>query len=397
MAKKRLFTKLTIVLLLIAMMLPSMIDVAYASNAEVVGKTTYAQKGVVTASNLNFRTEATTSSKVISVLPRGTIVTILEETDDWLKVKYETYEGYLFKVYVETIYSNGIITATSLNVRSEPTVNSRSLILLNKGTRVLILEEIETVDKTNPVWLKISYLNGNTGYVSKRYVNILTTIDGTYRNTGVTTAELLNVRTEPNIYSKVITRLYEGTNVIILDTKPTDDYYKKWYKIQYEDRIGWIAGKYLEEQDWKFAVKASTSSPSSGKKRNHNMSLACSTLTGTIVMPGETFSWIKTMGSCSADKGYLNATVYVNGKISEGAGGGVCQVSTTFNMAIKKLEIPTNARKHSLPVSYARREDEASVSYPYVDFSFTNVLEKPILVEFVSNNGTVICNIYIAD
>ena len=293
MAKKRLFTKLTIVLLLIAMMLPSMIDVAYASNAEVVGKTTYAQKGVVTASNLNFRTEATTSSKVISVLPRGTIVTILEETDDWLKVKYETYEGYLFKVYVETIYSNGIITATSLNVRSEPTVNSQSLILLNKGTRVLILEEIETVDKTNPVWLKISYLNGNTGYVSKRYVNILTTIDGTYRNTGVTTAELLNVRTEPNIYSKVITRLYEGTNVIILDTKPTDDYYKKWYKIQYEDRIGWIAGKYLEEQDWKFAVKASTSSPSSGKKRNHNMSLACSTLTGTIVMPGETFSWIK--------------------------------------------------------------------------------------------------------
>ena len=397
MAKKRLFTKLTIVLLLIAMMLPSMIDVAYASNAEVVGKTTYAQKGVVTASNLNFRTEATTSSKVISVLPRGTIVTILEETDDWLKVKYETYEGYLFKVYVETIYSNGIITATSLNVRSEPTVNSQSLILLNKGTRVLILEEIETVDKTNPVWLKISCLNGNTGYVSKRYVNILTTIDGTYRNTGVTTAELLNVRTEPNIYSKVITRLYEGTNVIILDTKPTDDYYKKWYKIQYEDRIGWIAGKYLEEQDWKFAVKASTSSPSSGKKRNHNMSLACSTLTGTIVMPGETFSWIKTMGSCSADKGYLNATVYVNGKISEGAGGGVCQVSTTFNMAIKKLEIPTNARKHSLPVSYARREDEASVSYPYVDFSFTNVLEKPILVEFVSNNGTVICYIYIAD
>lgn len=397
MAKKRLFTKLTIVLLLIAMMLPSLINVAYASNAEVVGKTTYAQKGVVTASNLNFRTEATTSSEVISVLPRGTIVIILEETDDWLKVKYETDEGYLFKSYVETIYSNGIITATSLNVRSEPTVKSQSLALLNKGTRVFILEEIETDDKTNPVWLKISYLSGNTGYVSKRYVNILTTIDGTYRNTGVTTAKLLNVRSEPSIYSEVITRLYEGSNVIILDTKTTDDYYKKWYKIQYENRIGWIAGKYLEEQEWKFAVKVSTSSPSSGKNRNHNMSLACSTLTGTIVMPGETFSWIKTMGSCSADKGYLNATVYVNGKVSEGAGGGVCQVSTTFNMAIKKLEIPTNARKHSLPVSYARREDEASVSYPYVDFSFTNVLEKPILIEFVSNNGTVICNIYIAE
>ena len=127
------------------------------------------------------------------------------------------------------------------------------------------------------------------------------------------------------------------------------------------------------------------------------MKLAGKALTGTIVMPGEEFSWCDTMGSCSAAKGYKIATVYINGKVDEGTGGGVCQVSTTFNMAVKKAGIPTNASQHSLPVSYAKREDEASVSYPYLDFSFTNTLTTPILVEFVTNNGKVTCNIYTAE
>lgn len=396
MAKKR-FTKLITVLLLVTLLLPNLFTVVQATANEAVSETTYVRRGIVTASNLNFRSEASTSSEIISVLPRGTSVIIIEEMGDWLKVKYETEEGYLFKSYVEIICSKGIITATSLNVRSEPTVNSQSLGLLYKGTRVFILEEIETDDETNPVWLKISYLNGNTGYVSKRYVNILITADGTYRKTGITTAKLLNVREEPSLFSDVTDRLYEGSQVIILDTKVTNDYYKKWYKVTYNGKNGWIAGKYLEEQEWIFANKASTSSPSSGKNRNSNMSLACNTLTGTIVLPGEKFSWIETMGSCSQEKGYLTATVYVNGKVSEGAGGGVCQVSTTFNMAVKKLGITTNASEHSLPVSYAKREDEASVSYPYVDFSFTNTLEVPILVELVANNGNVVCNIYKAE
>lgn len=397
MAKKRFLTKLITMLLLVTILLPSFFTIAGATSAEAANKTTYVQKGVVTASNLNFRTEASISSKVIKVLPQGTTVIIIEEQGDWLKVEYEGDEGYLFKSYVEKLLARGITTATSLNVRSKPTVNSQSLALIYKGTKVSILEEIETDDESNPVWFKISYLNGATGYVSKRYVNVLTNPDGTYRNVGVTTAKLLNVRADATLFSKVITRLYEGSNVIILDSKETNDYYKKWYKVNYDGQVGWIAGKYLEEQEWTLAAKASTSSPSSGKNRNHNMSLACSTLTGTIVMPGEKFSWIETMGSCSAAKGFLTATVYVNGIVSEGAGGGVCQVSTTFNMAIKKLGISTKASKHSLPVSYAKREDEASVSYPYVDFSFTNTLEVPILVEFESNNGTVVCNIYKAE
>lgn len=395
MAKKR-FLKLTIALLLVTLLIPYISVVASASNVETVSTTTYSQKGIVNVGGLNFRTEPSTKSKVIRVLSKGTIVTILEENGEWLKAKHEDTVGYLFKSYVEFMTAHGVTTASTLNVRSEPTTKSASLGLLYKGTYVSIHEAVTTDDATNPVWLKVTSSDGKSGYVSARYVNIKTNMDGSYRNTGIITASLLNLRAEPNLNSKVVTRLYKDSYVIILESKATTDYYKLWYKVEVGDYVGWIASKYVEMLDWEFAMKASTSSPSSGSNRNHNMALASKTLTGTIILPGEKFSWIQTMGSCSGVKGYKTATVYANKKPVQGYGGGVCQVSTTFNKVMRKLEVPTQANPHSLPVSYASGPDEASVSYPNSDFSFTNTLATPILVEFVANGGNITCNIYIA-
>lgn len=395
MAKKR-FLKLTIALLLVTLLIPYISVVASASNVETVSTTTYSQKGIVNASGLNFRTEPSTRSKVIRVLSKGTIVTILGEEGEWLKVKHEDTEGYLFKSYVEFMTAHGVTTATGLNVRSEPTAKSESLGVLKKGTYVSIYEAVTTDDATNSVWLKVTSSDGKSGYVSARYVDIKTNMDGSYRKVGITTAQLLNVRAEPNLNSKVLTLLRKDSYVVILESRTTNDYYKLWYKVQAKDFVGWIAGKYLKELEWSFENKASTSSPSSGSNRNHNMALASKTLTGTIILPGEKFSWIQTMGSCSGEKGYKTATVYANKKPVQGYGGGVCQVSTTFNKVMRKLNVPTQANPHSLPVSYASGPDEASVSYPNSDFSFTNTLDTPILVEFVANRGNITCNIYIA-
>lgn len=395
MAKKR-FLKLTIAFLLFSLMFPYMLTVASASNVETSSCTTYSQKGVVNATGLNFRTEPTTKSKVIRVLSKGTIVTILEDFGEWLKVNHENTEGYLFKSYVDFMTAHGITTASSLNIRSKPSTNSASLGLLRKGTYVDIYEAVTTNDATNPVWFKVTSSDGKSGYVASQYVNIKTNIDGSYRNVGIITAQLLNMRKEPNLKSDVMTLLRKDQYVIILDKITTNDFYKSWYKVQSGKNVGWIAGQYVQELEWEFSMKASTSSPSSGSNRNHNMALASKTLTGTIILPGEKFSWIQTMGSCSGEKGYKTATVYANKKPVQGYGGGVCQVSTTFNMVMRKLKVPTQANPHSLPVSYASGPDEASVSYPNSDFSFTNTLTTPILVEFVANRGNITCNIYIA-
>ena len=336
MAKKRLFTKLTLVLLFVTLLLPNISTMAHALTLEAEEQTTLQ----------------------------------------------------------EILVYNAVTTADGLNVRSEPTVNSTAINLLLKGTPITVLEEIETEDKTNPIWLKISYHDGNTGYVSKHYVELLEFQNFSENQHGITTPALLNMREDATTQSAVITMLRKGTHVTILSSKQTKDYYKKWYKIDYNGQIGWIAGIYVDVFDWEPLTQVSTTSHGSGTNRNHNMELASNTLTGTVVLPGETFSWVKTMGSCSSSKGYLEAPVYVRGELVNGFGGGVCQVSTTINIGIKSIGIPTNAKPHSGRVGYASIEDEATVSYPYVDFSFTNTLDTPILLELVSSNGTVICNIY---
>ena len=397
MSKKRLLSMVIIALLLVTTLLPNFMVSALAVNVEAAEEATTVRKGIVTASGLNFRREASTSSKVICVLKKGTEVDILGEDGDWYKVEYNNEEGYLYKSHVEIKTSKGIVTASSLNVRSGPTTKSQCLDIIYIGMSVTILEEVETGDSLNPVWVKITYLDNKEGYVSKKYITVQVDFDGNYLSTGVITASWLNMRAAPGAFSKWIVAIPKGAYVIVLDKKETTDYYKLWYKVSYNGKVGWVAGRYLELNEWVLVSSATTNKSGSGSNRNTNMKLAGNALTGTIVMPGEKFSWCDTMGSCSSVKGYLIATVYENGKTSEGYGGGVCQVSTTFNMAVKKAGIPTNASQHSLPVSYAKREDEASVSYPHLDFSFTNTLTTPILVEFVTSNGKITCKIYSAE
>ena len=336
MAKKRLFTKLTIALLLVTLLLPNIFVVAFAAGMEV------------------------------------------EDAN---------------RLQNNVVY-NAVTTASGLNVRTEPTVNSPAVSLLLKGTPIMVIEEIDTTDKINRIWLKIVYDVDKEGYVSKHYVEYLEYNDYTSNCHGLTTPAYLNMRMEPTTNSKSLTILRKGTHVTILREIKTLDQYKKWYEIEYNGQIGWIAGTYVDVLEWELLTQVSTTSHSSGSNRNHNMELASRTLAGTVILPGKAFSWLKNMGSCSASKGYLEAPVYVRGELVNGYGGGVCQVSTTINIAAKAIGLKTNAKVHSGRVSYANIEDEATVSYPYTDFSFENTMDVPILLELVSSNGTVICNVY---
>ena len=395
MTKKRFLTKLVLVLLFVTLLLPNLVVSAFATGEEVVGETTYVRVGVVTNQSLNLREKASTSSRVIRTLKKGTEVIILEEGKEWLKVMHESDEGYVYKKYVEIRQPKGIITASSLNVRVDATTESQYIDTVYIGMKVIILDEVKTDDPINPIWYEVLYLDDKVGYVSAKYVKLQTNVSGTYKTMGRINASALNVRDNPGVYSAIVGWVPEGTYVAIVEKRKLDDFYVDWYKVEYgNNKSGWIAGKFVEELEWE---QLSTAKTSSGSKtgRNKNMKLACDALTATIVWPGETFSWIATMGSCSSMKGYQLATVYVNGKKEEGYGGGVCQVSTTMNMAVKKAGIPTNAQLHSLPVSYAKKEDEASVSYPNLDFSFVNTLEVPILIEMSANWGKVTSSIYV--
>ncbi|MCQ4699200.1 VanW family protein, partial [Paeniclostridium sordellii] len=109
-----------------------------------------------------------------------------------------------------------------------------------------------------------------------------------------------------------------------------------------------------------------------------------------ILMPGEEFSYNKATGPRSKANGYKDAPVIVNGKIQDGSGGGVCQVSTSIYNSVlySGLEI-TQVRNHSLPSSYAPMGKDATVAYDYLDLKFKNTYKHPIYIHTTAYNGVI--------
>ncbi len=122
--------------------------------------------------------------------------------------------------------------------------------------------------------------------------------------------------------------------------------------------------------------------------RVNNLGVALNILNGTVIMPGEIFSYNGTVGSASAAQGFLPAGTFVGGTIVREVGGGICQtVSTLYNSAIlANLEI-VQRKNHSLPVGYVPGSRDATVYYPSVDFKFKNTREYPIKIVTSFNKG----------
>ncbi len=106
---------------------------------------------------------------------------------------------------------------------------------------------------------------------------------------------------------------------------------------------------------------------------------AAQSLNGTIIAPGEIFSFNKQVGPWTADRGYRRAPVSYDGELTLAVGGGVCQLSTTLYMAalLGGMEL-TERHRHFWPVSYARPGLDAAVAYPNIDLQFRNPLPAPV-------------------
>jgi len=107
--------------------------------------------------------------------------------------------------------------------------------------------------------------------------------------------------------------------------------------------------------------------------RIHNVQLVSRLLDGHLIAPGATFSFNQTTGARTADKGFREAPVIINGELGTGLGGGVCQVSTTvFNAAYEAGLKITSRTNHALYISHYPLGRDATVNYPDVDLRFVN-------------------------
>lgn len=129
--------------------------------------------------------------------------------------------------------------------------------------------------------------------------------------------------------------------------------------------------------------------------RSTNLRLAAEKINGTVLMPGEEFSYNKVVGERTISAGYKEAKIYSNGKVIDGLGGGICQISSTLYNAVlyANLEI-TERRNHQFVTSYIDAGLDATVVYGSTDFKFKNSREFPIKIVAEVKNGVAKMDIY---
>lgn len=131
------------------------------------------------------------------------------------------------------------------------------------------------------------------------------------------------------------------------------------------------------------------------KNRSTNLEIACKKINDKVVMPGETFSYNKTLGERTAAAGYKNAAVYENGRVVDGIGGGICQISSTLYNAVIKANLGiVERRNHQFVTSYVPAGQDATVVYGMTDFKFKNTRNYAVKIKATCSNGIATVSIY---
>ena len=129
---------------------------------------------------------------------------------------------------------------------------------------------------------------------------------------------------------------------------------------------------------------------------NHNMKTALEACDGSVIMPGEVWSFNACTGDSNlTSNGYLPATVIIGGKFQDGIGGGLCQASTTiYNAAIlANMEI-VERWNHYYQSSYAPAGLDATIDYPTLDLKLSNPTDYLMYMECYMEGTTLTVNIY---
>lgn len=118
-------------------------------------------------------------------------------------------------------------------------------------------------------------------------------------------------------------------------------------------------------------------------ERVQNIVTAAEKIRGTVIPPGEVFSFNRIVGDVTAANGFVDSLIIRGDRTETGVGGGVCQVSTTAFRAAFWGGFPIIERwPHSYVVSwYGEPGLDASIFTPDVDFRFRNDTGHYLLIQ----------------
>lgn len=138
-----------------------------------------------------------------------------------------------------------------------------------------------------------------------------------------------------------------------------------------------------------------TTETTANPKRNTNVKLAAQALNGTIVRPGQEFSFNKTIGERTAERGYQEAAAYNSGEVVQEIGGGVCQISSTlYRVAFRAGMEITYRRSHTFEPNYVTPGQDATISWDVPDFRFVNTSKRALGIRASYSDRKATVSIY---
>ena len=138
-----------------------------------------------------------------------------------------------------------------------------------------------------------------------------------------------------------------------------------------------------------------TSYNAGNANRTTNLKLATNKINGVVLLPNEEFSYNKVVGERTISAGYKMAATYASGKVVDGLGGGICQISSTLYDAVvfANLKITTR-RNHQFVTSYLPAGKDATVVWGSQDFKFVNTRKYPIRIVATVSGGNATVQVW---
>ena len=252
----------------------------------------FAATGKVNQGEVNFRSAASTEGDPIRELSEGEVVTIIEELDEWYKVKIGDTEGYVYKTYITKdaegqatvaepttpVASNKTKLVSDAVIYVLPLLNSTKLETLPLGTEVEVIsnagswsyiytqklsgwvistslestkvstpekkEENTVANVTNQV-VENTVVTNNT-VSDNNTIAANTTADASSATESVNkvmyvTVEALNVREQADGEAEVIDSVGRGTALDVIAKEGN------WYKVSLESGSGYVSADYVSE------------------------------------------------------------------------------------------------------------------------------------------------------
>lgn len=167
----------------------------------------------------------------------------------------------------------------------------------------------------------------------------------------------------------------------------------KEFEVKAKAIVPSITKEDLEKNLFKDVLGEYTTTVNGSSVRKNNVRLAGEKC-NVILLPGEEFSYNKTVGKRTKENGFGEAGAYLNGETVQEVGGGVCQTSSTLYNAVvlSNLEV-TERTNHTYISSYVPIGRDATVSWGGPDFKFKNNRDYPIKIEASYAGGKLTCKI----